>query len=157
PRRYRRRLHCHLLLCCAFPAHHRRRCAARLPAAAPSNRCRGRAAQGASRFVVVHAANGGALACDLDGTARSALSDSRFTHVTTDIALFFSKLGIVTFGGAYSVLAYMAQQVVETYGWLSAGVLVTELVRFLAGFRHGGEPKLALGLLGAAVTLWGTF
>jgi chromate transporter len=63
----------------------------------------------------------------------------------------------VTFGGAYSVLAYMAQQVVETYGWLSAGVLVTELVRFLAGFRHGGEPKLALGLLGAAVTLWATF
>lgn len=95
------------------------------------------------------------------------------THVTTDVGLFFSKLAIVTFGGAYSVLAYMAQQAVETYGWLSAGemldglglaettpgplILVTEFVGFLAGFRHGGEPKLALGLLGAAVTLWATF
>ncbi len=94
-------------------------------------------------------------------------------HVTTDIALFFSKLAVVTFGGAYSVLAYMAQQAVESYGWLSAGemldglglaettpgplILVTEFVGFLAGFRHGGEPKLAFGLLGAAVTLWATF
>ena len=94
-------------------------------------------------------------------------------HVTTDIALFFSKLAVVTFGGAYSVLAYMAQQAVETYGWLSAGemldglglaettpgplILVTEFVGFLAGFRQGGEPALAFGLLGAAVTLWATF
>jgi chromate transporter len=94
-------------------------------------------------------------------------------HVTTDIALFFSKLAIVTFGGAYSVLAYMAQQAVETYGWLSAGemldglglaettpgplILVTEFVGFLAGYRHGGEPALAFGLLGAAITLWATF
>jgi chromate transporter len=94
-------------------------------------------------------------------------------HVTTDIALFFSKLAIVTFGGAYSVLAYMAQQAVETYGWLTAGemldglglaettpgplILVTEFVGFLAGYRHGGEPALAFGLLGAAITLWATF
>ena len=94
-------------------------------------------------------------------------------HVTADIALFFSKLAVVTFGGAYSVLAYMAQQAVETYGWLSAGemldglglaettpgplILVTEFVGFLAGFRKGGEPTLAFGLLGAAVTLWATF
>jgi len=49
------------------------------------------------------------------------------THVTTDIALFFSKLAIVTFGGAYSVLAYMAQQPVETYGWLSAGEMLDGL------------------------------
>src|SRR6185437_11390856 len=83
------------------------------------------------------------------------------THVTTDIALFFSKLAVVTFGGAYSVLAYMAQQAVEAYGWLSAGemldglglaettpgplILVTEFVGFLAGFRKGGEPALAFG------------
>ena len=94
-------------------------------------------------------------------------------HVFTDIAIFFSKLAIVTFGGAYSVLAYMAQQAVETYGWLSAGemldglglaettpgplILVTEFVGFLAGYRIGGEPKLAFGLLGAAITLWATF
>jgi chromate transporter len=94
-------------------------------------------------------------------------------HVTTDISLFFSKLAVVTFGGAYSVLAYMAQQAVETYGWLTAGemldglglaettpgplILVTEFVGFLAGFRQGGEPKLAFGLIGAALTLWATF
>jgi len=94
-------------------------------------------------------------------------------HVLTDIALFFSKLAIVTFGGAYAVLAYMAQAAVETYGWLSAGemldglglaettpgplILVTEFVGFLAAYRHGGDPKLAFGLLGAAVTLWATF
>jgi len=94
-------------------------------------------------------------------------------HVTADIAIFFSKLAVVTFGGAYSVLAYMAQQAVETYGWLTPGemldglglaettpgplILVTEFVGFLAGFRHGGEPRLAFGLLGAAVTLWATF
>lgn len=94
-------------------------------------------------------------------------------HVLTDIAIFFSKLAVVTFGGAYSVLAYMAQQAVESYGWLSPGemldglglaettpgplILVTEFVGFLAGYRFGGEPKLAFGLLGAAVTLWATF
>ncbi|HYJ59286.1 MAG TPA: chromate transporter, partial [Methyloceanibacter sp.] len=94
-------------------------------------------------------------------------------HVTADLSLFFSKLAVVTFGGAYSVLAYMAQQAVETYGWLTTGemldglglaettpgplILVTEFVGFLAGYRHGGEPKLAFGLLGAAVALWATF
>ena len=94
-------------------------------------------------------------------------------HVFADIALFFSKLAVVTFGGAYAVLAYMAQQAVENYGWLSAGemldglglaettpgplILVTEFVGFLASYRLGGEPALAFGLLGAAVTLWATF
>ena len=94
-------------------------------------------------------------------------------HVLTDIAIFFSKLAIVSFGGAYSVLAYMAQQAVESYGWLSAAemldglglaettpgplILVTEFVGFLAGYRFGGEPKLVFGLLGAAITLWATF
>ena len=94
-------------------------------------------------------------------------------HVFTDIAIFFSKLAIVTFGGAYAVLTYMAQQAVDTYGWLSAGemldglglaettpgplILVTEFVGFLAGYRFGGDPKLVFGLLGAAITLWATF
>ncbi|MEJ2518645.1 MAG: chromate transporter, partial [Methyloceanibacter sp.] len=96
-----------------------------------------------------------------------------FPQVFTDLSVFFSKLAVVTFGGAYAVLAYMAQQAVETYGWLSAPemldglglaettpgplILVTEFVGFLGSYRHGGDPALAYGLLGAAVTLWATF
>ncbi|MEM8743946.1 MAG: chromate efflux transporter [Pseudomonadota bacterium] len=90
--------------------------------------------------------------------------------VLPQIGLFFSKLAVVTFGGAYAVLAYMAQDVVNQFGWLSAGemmdglglaettpgplILVTEFVGFLAAFREGG---FALGLAGALVTLWVTF
>ncbi len=90
--------------------------------------------------------------------------------ILTDIALFFSKLAVVTFGGAYAVLAYMAQDVVNQFGWLSAGemmdglglaettpgplILVTEFVGFLAAFYEGG---FLLGLAGAALTLWVTF
>ncbi len=96
-----------------------------------------------------------------------------FDHVLTRLALFFSNLAVVTFGGAYAVLAYMAQDVVETYGWLKPGemldglglaettpgplILVTEFVGFIASYRHGGEPALLYGVLGAAVTLWATF
>ncbi|WP_108683017.1 chromate efflux transporter [Methyloceanibacter sp. wino2] len=96
-----------------------------------------------------------------------------FPQVFTDLSVFFSKLAVVTFGGAYAVLAYMAQRAVETYGWLSAPemvdglglaettpgplILVTEFVGFLGAYRHGGQPALAYGLLGAAVTLWATF
>jgi chromate transporter len=96
-----------------------------------------------------------------------------FPQVFSDLSVFFSKLAIVTFGGAYAVLAYMAQQAVETYGWLSAGemldglglaettpgplILVTEFVGFLGAYRQAGQPALAYGLLGAAVTLWATF
>lgn len=88
----------------------------------------------------------------------------------TDIALFFSKLAIVTFGGAYAVLAYMTQAVVETHGWLSTAqmidalglaettpgplILVTEFVGLLAGFQQGGT---ALALMAGAMTLWVTF
>ncbi|MEM1199719.1 MAG: chromate efflux transporter [Pseudomonadota bacterium] len=90
--------------------------------------------------------------------------------VLADIGLFFSKLAVVTFGGAYAVLAYMAQDVVNQFGWLSAGemmdglglaettpgplILVTEFVGFLAAFREGG---FALGVAGAVVALWATF
>lgn len=90
--------------------------------------------------------------------------------ILTDISLFFSKLAVVTFGGAYAVLAYMGQDVVSQYGWLSAGemmdglglaettpgplILVTEFVGFLAAFREGG---VWLGVAGAIVTLWVTF
>ena len=94
-------------------------------------------------------------------------------HVLAKLAVFFSKLAVVTFGGAYAVLAYMAQEVVQTNGWLSAGemldglglaettngplILVTEFVGFLAAYRFGGGPPMLMGLMGALVALWATF
>jgi chromate transporter len=90
------------------------------------------------------------------------------------IGLFFSKLAVVTFGGAYAVLAYMAQQVVETNGWLTAPemvdalglaettpgplILVTQFVGFLAAFRDAAPfSAITAGILGAAMTTWVTF
>lgn len=95
-------------------------------------------------------------------------------HVLVWIGLFFSKLAVVTFGGAYAVLAYMAQQAVETHGWLSAPemvdglglaettpgplILVTQFVGFLAAFRDAAPfSALGAGLIGAALTIWVTF
>jgi chromate transporter len=91
-------------------------------------------------------------------------------HVLAQLAFFFSKLAVVTFGGAYAVLAYMAQAAVDHYGWLTAGemldglglaettngplILVTEFVGYIAALRAGG---VGMGLLGALVTLWATF
>jgi chromate transporter len=94
--------------------------------------------------------------------------------VFTRIALFFSQMAVVTFGGAYAVLAYLAQQAVESYGWLSAGemldglglaettpgplILVTQFVGFLAAWRNAGAlDPLVAGLLGALLTTWVTF
>jgi chromate transporter len=94
--------------------------------------------------------------------------------VLWDIGAFFSKLAVVTFGGAYAVLAYMAQQSVEHFGWLSAGemadglglaestpgplIMVTQFIGFLAAWRDPGAlPPLASGLLGAGLTTWVTF
>ncbi len=86
------------------------------------------------------------------------------------VGTFFSTLAVVTFGGAYAVLAYVAQDVVVQFGWLSAGemidalglaettpgplILVTQFVGFLAGFKEGG---MFLGLAAAVVALWVTF
>ncbi len=95
-------------------------------------------------------------------------------HVLVDIGVFFSKLAVVTFGGAYAVLAYMTQQVVESHGWLTAPemvdalglaettpgplILVTQFVGFLAAFREAAPfTPLIAGLLGAALTTWVTF
>jgi chromate transporter len=95
-------------------------------------------------------------------------------HVLTQLAWFFSKLAVVTFGGAYAVLAYMGQDVVLRHHWLDAGqmmdglglaettpgplILVTEFVGYVAAYLHGtGTPALAMGLLGALVALWATF
>lgn len=94
--------------------------------------------------------------------------------IFTQLALFFSKMAVVTFGGAYAVLAYVAQAAVDTYGWLLPGemldglglaettpgplILVLEFVGFLAAFRNPGaiDPMLA-GTLGAILTVWVTF
>ena len=95
-------------------------------------------------------------------------------HVLFEIGLFFSKLAMVTFGGAYAVLTYMAQEAVEVRRWLSPGemvdglglaettpgplILVTQFVGFLAAFRLPAPfTPLVAGLLGAALTLWTTF
>ncbi|HMJ93753.1 MAG TPA: chromate efflux transporter [Allosphingosinicella sp.] len=95
-------------------------------------------------------------------------------NVFSQIALFFSKMAVVTFGGAYAVLAYVAQQAVETYGWLAPGemldglgmaettpgplIMVTQFVGFMGAFRQatGMNPMLA-GTLGAILTTWVTF
>jgi chromate transporter len=95
-------------------------------------------------------------------------------HALVAIGLFFSKLAVVTFGGAYAVLAYMAQQAVEQHGWLTAPemvdglglaettpgplILVTQFVGFIAAFREPAPfTPLTAGLLGAAMTTWVTF
>jgi chromate transporter len=94
-------------------------------------------------------------------------------HVLSQLAWFFSKLAVVTFGGAYAVLAYMAQEAVQGYGWLTPGemldglglaettngplILVTEFVGYIAAYRFGSGPPVLMGVLGALITLWATF
>lgn len=95
-------------------------------------------------------------------------------NVFTSIAAFNSKMAVVTFGGAYAVLAYMAQQAVEHYHWLRPGemlvglgfaettpgplISVVQFVGFMAAFRHPGmlQPALA-GVIGGALAMWSTF
>ena len=94
--------------------------------------------------------------------------------VFADIALFFSKMAVVTFGGAYAVLAYVAQAGVETYGWLAPEemldglglaettpgplIMVTQFVGFLGAYRDpGGMPPLLAATLGGLLTTWVTF
>ena len=95
-------------------------------------------------------------------------------NVFTRLALFFSQMAVVTFGGAYAVLAYVAQEAVQGYGWLGAGemvdglglaettpgplILVLNFVGYLAAYRAPGplDPVLA-GTLGVLVTSWVTF
>jgi len=95
-------------------------------------------------------------------------------NVFTAIAAFNSKMAVVTFGGAYAVLAYMAQQAVEHYHWLRPGemlvglgfaettpgplICVVQFVGFMAAFRHAGalDPAVA-GVLGGLLAMWSTF
>ena len=94
--------------------------------------------------------------------------------VFTQIATFFSTMAVVTFGGAYAVLAYVAQQAVETYHWLSPRemldglgmaettpgplIMVLQFVGFMGAYRHPGmlSPLLA-GTLGGLLATWVTF
>jgi chromate transporter len=95
-------------------------------------------------------------------------------HVLWTIGAFFSKLAVVTFGGAYAVLAYMAQASVEHYHWLTAGemadglglaestpgplIMVTQFTGFLAAWRAPAPfSPLMAGILGAGLTTWVTF
>lgn len=96
--------------------------------------------------------------------------DNVFSH----IAVFFSKMAVVTFGGAYAVLAYVAQQAVDTYHWLTPSemlnglgmaettpgplIMVLQFVGFMAAFRSPGDlsPLLA-GVLGGLLATWVTF
>lgn len=95
-------------------------------------------------------------------------------HVFSQIAVFFAKMAMVTFGGAYAVLAYVAQQAVEHYGWLSPPemldglgmaettpgplIMVLQFVGFLGAYRDPGmlTPLLA-GTLGGLLATWVTF
>jgi chromate transporter len=96
------------------------------------------------------------------------------SHIYVQQGMFFSQVAVVTFGGAYAVLSYMAQQTVGHYGWLDAGemldglgmaettpgplIMVTQFVGFIGAYRGPGtlDPMLA-GTLGALVTTWVTF
>ena len=95
-------------------------------------------------------------------------------HVYVQEGVFFSKMAVVTFGGAYAVLAYVAQEAVNNQGWLAPGemldglgmaettpgplIMVVQFVGFMGAYRHPGllDPMLA-GILGAMITTWVTF
>ncbi|MBO9454635.1 chromate efflux transporter [Paracoccus sp. R12_1] len=95
-------------------------------------------------------------------------------NVFAQIAGFFSVMAVVTFGGAYAVLAYVAQEAVQNYGWLVPGemldglgmaettpgplIMVTQFVGFMGAFRDtGGLSPLMAGTLGGLLTTWVTF
>jgi chromate transporter len=96
------------------------------------------------------------------------------TSIWVQEGVFFSQAAVVTFGGAYAVLAFIAQQAVETYGWLQPGemldglgmaettpgplIQVVQFVGFMGAYRNPGslDPMLA-GVLGSVLTTWVTF
>jgi chromate transporter len=95
-------------------------------------------------------------------------------NVFTQIAVFFSKVAVVSFGGAYAVLAYVAQQAVDTYHWVTPGqmldglgmaettpgplIMVVQFVGFLGAWGEPGSlPPLLAATLGGLLTTWVTF
>jgi chromate transporter len=96
------------------------------------------------------------------------------SNVFSEIAVFFSKMAMVTFGGAYAVLAYVAQQAVEHYRWVTPGemldglgmaettpgplIMVLQFVGFMAAYRDpGGLSPMVAGTLGGLLATWVTF
>jgi chromate transporter len=96
------------------------------------------------------------------------------THVLTEVGVFFSKMAVVTFGGAYAVLTYVAQQAVQNYHWLTASqmldgmglaestpgplIMVVQFVGFFAGYQSPGIANpLLVGVVAACLTVWVTF
>lgn len=103
-----------------------------------------------------------------------AKADRRGALRVAQIAIFFSEMAVVTFGGAYAVLAYVAQHAVGHYHWLYPGemldglgmaettpgplIMVTQFVGFMAAYRHPGAlPPMVAGALGGLLTTWVTF
>ena len=95
-------------------------------------------------------------------------------HVFAKLALFFSQAAVVTFGGAYAVLAYVAQEAVNVYGWVSPGemldglalaettpgplIMVLQFVGYLASYRADiGLSPVVAGVVGSVLTVWVTF
>lgn len=95
-------------------------------------------------------------------------------HVLADQAVFFSKAALVTFGGAYAVLPYVAQVAVEVKGWLTAAqmmdglglaettpgplILVLQYVGFMGGWNAPGSVSPAvMAALASILTSWMTF
>lgn len=97
-----------------------------------------------------------------------------WSHVLVREGIFFAKAALVTFGGAYAVLPYVAQQAVDHFGWLTGPqmtdglafaettpgplIMVLQFVGFMGGWNHPGTlPPLLAATLGAAITTWTTF
>jgi chromate transporter len=119
-------------------------------------------------------ARAGAIALALWLLPVAALSWLAPGSVFAEIALFFSKLAVLTFGGAYAVLAWVAQEAVGTYGWLAPGemldglgmaettpgplIMVLQFVGFMAALREAGWPMpLMAGAAGGLLATWVTF
>lgn len=96
------------------------------------------------------------------------------THIQAQLGVFFGQAAVVTFGGAYAVLGYVAQQAVDTFGWLQPGemldglgmaettpgplIQVVQFVGFMAAHRNpGGLHPMLAGVLGSLVVTWTTF
>ena len=114
------------------------------------------------------------LPCAVARSGRGIARDAGPGNVFSQIAIFFSTMAVVTFGGAYAVLAYVAQQAVENYGWLRPGemldglgmaettpgplIMVLQFVGFMGAYRDPGSlSPLSAGTLGGLLATWVTF